>query len=201
MSEHAHEHEQHEHEHDDDVDAAEGPSDEERRAWRLAALRLVRQYPDPVLKNPAVPVGEPDDELRALTARMTDIMRASHGVGLAAPQIGVSRRVLVYGMRDDDVVHVLVNPELVERSEETEVENEGCLSLLGGELSIPVERHVRVRVSATDADGEVVEYEAEGLEARVIQHEIDHLDGVLIVDRAQNDERKGALRELRLRSV
>jgi peptide deformylase len=200
MSEHAHEHE-HEHEHDDDVDAAEGPSDEERRAWRLAALRLVRQYPDPVLKNPAVPVGEPDDELRALTARMTDIMRASHGVGLAAPQIGVSRRVLVYGMRDDDVVHVLVNPELVERSEETEVENEGCLSLLGGELSIPVERHVRVRVSATDADGEVVEYEAEGLEARVIQHEIDHLDGVLIVDRAQNDERKGALRELRLRSV
>jgi len=198
MSEHAHEHE---HEHDDDVDAAEGPSDEERRAWRLAALRLVRQYPDPVLKNPAVPVGEPDDELRALTARMTDIMRASHGVGLAAPQIGVSRRVLVYGMRDDDVVHVLVNPELVERSEETEVENEGCLSLLGGELSIPVERHVRVRVSATDTDGEAVEYEAEGLEARVIQHEIDHLDGVLIVDRAQNDERKGALRELRLRSV
>ena len=196
MSEHAHEHE-----HDEDLDAAEGPSDEERRAWRLAALRLVRQYPDPVLKNPAVPVGEPDDELRALTARMTDIMRASHGVGLAAPQIGVSRRVLVYGMRDDDVVHVLVNPELVERSEETEVENEGCLSLLGGELSIPVERHVRVRVSATDADGEVVEYEAEGLEARVIQHEIDHLDGVLIVDRAQNDERKGALRELRLRSV
>src|SRR6476619_141456 len=200
MSEHAHDHE-HEHEHDEDAEATEGPTDEERRAWRLAALRLVRQYPDPVLKNPAVPVGEPDEELRALTARMTDIMRASHGVGLAAPQIGVSRRVLVYGMRDDDVVHVLVNPELVERSEETEVENEGCLSLLGGELSIPVERHVRVRVSATDADGEVVEYEAEGLEARVIQHEIDHLDGVLIVDRAQNDERKGALRELRLRSV
>ena len=200
MSEHAHDHEL-EHEHDEDAEATEGPSDEERRAWRLAALRLVRQYPDPVLKNPAVPVGEPDEELRALTARMTDIMRASHGVGLAAPQIGVSRRVLVYGMRDDDVVHVLVNPELVERSEETEVENEGCLSLLGGELSIPVERHIRVRVSATDADGEAVEYEAEGLEARVIQHEIDHLDGVLIVDRAQNDERKGALRELRLRSV
>jgi len=198
MSEHAHEHA---HEHDEDVDTAEGPSDEERRAWRLAALRLVRQYPDPVLKNPAVPVGESDDELRALTARMTDIMRASHGVGLAAPQIGVSRRVLVYGMRDDDEVHVLVNPELVERSEETEVENEGCLSLLGGELSIPVERHVRVRVSATDAAGEPVDYEAEGLEARVIQHEIDHLDGVLIVDRAENDERKGALRELRLRSV
>jgi peptide deformylase len=196
MSEHAHDHE-----HDEDAEQAEGPSDEERRAWRLAALRLVRQYPDPVLKNPAVPVGESDDELRALTARMTDIMRASHGVGLAAPQIGVSRRVLVYGMRDDDEVHVLVNPELVERSEETEVENEGCLSLLGGELSIPVERHVRVRVSATDADGEAVDYEAEGLEARVIQHEIDHLDGVLIVDRAENDERKGALRELRLRSV
>src|SRR5690349_22769931 len=137
MSEHAHDHE---HDHEDDAEAAEGPSDEERRAWRLAALRLVRQYPDPVLKNPAVRVAEPDDELRALTARMADIMRASHGVGLAAPQIGVSRRVLVYGMREDDVVHVLVNPELVERSEETEGENEGCRALRGGELSIPVRR-------------------------------------------------------------
>jgi peptide deformylase len=198
MSEHAHEHDD---DHEDDAEAQEGPSEEERRTWRLAALRLVRQYPDPVLKNPAVPVAEADDELRALTARMADIMRASHGVGLAAPQIGVSRRVLVYGMREDDVVHVLVNPQLVERSEETEVENEGCLSLLGGELSIPVERHIRVRVSATDAEGETVEYEAEGLEARVIQHEMDHLDGVLIVDRAPSEERKGALRELRLRSV
>jgi peptide deformylase len=198
MSEHAHDHD---HEHDHDDESREGPSDEERRAWRLAALRLVRQYPDPVLKNPAAPVGTVDEELRSLTERMTDVMRASHGVGLAAPQIGVSRRVLVYGMRDDDAVHVLVNPQLVERSEETEVETEGCLSLLGGELSVPVERHVRVRVSATDADGEPVEYEAEGLEARVIQHEIDHLDGVLIVDRAQDEERKGAMRELRLRMV
>src|SRR6185437_16833864 len=102
MSDHAHDHE---HDSDHDDESREGPSDEERRAWRLAALRLVRQYPDPVLKNPAAPVGSVDEELRSLTERMTEVMRASHGVGLAAPQIGVSRRVLVYGMRDDDEVH------------------------------------------------------------------------------------------------
>jgi peptide deformylase len=95
---------------------------------------------------------------------------------------------------------VLINPELRERSEETEADTEGCLSLLGGDLQVSVERHVRVVVAAVDADGNPVEVDAEGLEARVIQHEIDHLDGVLIVDRASKDDRKTALRDLRLRA-
>src|SRR5690349_24651063 len=102
MSEHAHEHE-----HDEDAEQAEGPSDEELRTWRLAALRLVRQYPDPVLKNPATPVADVDDDVRALADRLAGIMRASHGVGLAAPQIGVARRVLVYQLRDQDDVTLL----------------------------------------------------------------------------------------------
>jgi len=176
------------------------PTPEERREWRLAALQLVRQYPDPVLRNPAGPVAEVDDEVRTLVERMLGIMESAHGVGLAAPQIGVARRVLVYRARDEDEAHVLINPELVERSEEVEVGTEGCLSLLGGELQVPVERHLRIRVSARDAGGDPVDLDAEGFEARVIQHEIDHLDGVLIFDRAGDQDRREALRELRLRA-
>lgn len=176
------------------------PTAEERREWRLAALQLVRQYPDPVLRNPAGPVAEVDDEVRILVERMLGIMESAHGVGLAAPQIGVARRVLVYRARDEDEAHVLINPELVERSEEVEVGTEGCLSLLGGELQVPVERHLRIRVSARDAGGDPVDLDAEGFEARVIQHEIDHLDGVLIFDRAGDQDRREALRELRLRA-
>jgi peptide deformylase len=176
------------------------PTPEERREWRLAALQLVRQYPDPVLRNPAGPVAEVDDEVRVLVERMLGIMESAHGVGLAAPQIGVARRVLVYRARDEDEAHVLINPELVERSEEVETGTEGCLSLLGGELQVPVERHLRIRVTAQDAGGDPVELDAEGFEARVIQHEIDHLDGVLIFDRAGDQDRREALRELRLRA-
>ena len=176
------------------------PTPEERREWRLAALQLVRQYPDPVLRNPAGPVAEVDEDVRILVERMLGIMESAHGVGLAAPQIGVARRVLVYRARDEDEAHVLINPELVERSEEVEVGTEGCLSLLGGELQVPVERHLRIRVSARDASGDPVDLDAEGFEARVIQHEIDHLDGVLIFDRAGDQDRREALRELRLRA-
>ena len=95
---------------------------------------------------------------------------------------------------------MLINPELVERSDETEVGTEGCLSLLGGELQVPVARHLRVRVSGRDASGDAVDLDVEGFEARVIQHEIDHLDGILIFDRAEDQERREALRELRLRA-
>ena len=177
-----------------------GPSPEERREWRATALRLVRQYPDPALRNPASPVAQVDEEVQRLAARMVDVMERAHGVGLAAPQLGVLRRILVYRVGDEDTPRVLINPKLSELSEETEVGTEGCLSLLGGELQVPVSRHVRVHVSATDALGEDFELEAEGFEARVIQHEIDHLDGVLIVDRAQDEQRREALRELRLRA-
>ena len=182
------------------VEDPTGPSKAELREWRAAAMRIVRQYPDPVLRNPAVEVGGVDADVRALVERLGDVMMRAHGVGLAAPQIGVSRRVLVYRARDDEDVKVLVNPRFLEKSEETEVDTEGCLSLLGGELTVPVERHSRVRVSALDGEGATLEFDAEGFEARVIQHEVDHLDGVLMVDRAPQDDRRGALRELRLRA-
>jgi peptide deformylase len=186
-------------------DIAEGQvesasNDEERRAHHAAALMLVRQYPDPVLRIAADPIAEVDGDVRRLAERMADVMRQAHGVGLAAPQLGILRRILVYRVAADGDIQVLINPELRERSEETESDTEGCLSLLGGDLQVPVERHVRVVVAAVDADGNELEIEAEGLEARVIQHEIDHLDGVLIVDRAAKDDRKTALRDLRLRA-
>ena len=176
------------------------PSPEERREWRIAALRLVRQYPDPALRNAATAVAEVDDEVQRLAERMLDVMERAHGVGLAAPQLGILRRILVYRASDEDEPKVLINPELVERSDETEVGTEGCLSLLGGELQVPVARHLRVRVSGRDASGDAVDMDVEGFEARVIQHEIDHLDGILIFDRAENQERREALRELRLRA-
>ena len=175
-------------------------NEEERRAHHAAALMLVRQYPDPVLRIAADRVGDVDGDVRRLVERMSDVMRQAHGVGLAAPQLGILRRILVYRVAADGEIRVLINPELRERSEETESDTEGCLSLLGGDLQVPVERHLRVVVAAVDADGNEVEVDAEGLEARVIQHEIDHLDGVLIVDRAAKDDRKTALRDLRLRA-
>ncbi|HUZ85035.1 MAG TPA: peptide deformylase [Gaiellales bacterium] len=172
--------------------------DAELRAHRAAAMRLVRQYPDPALRVRANPVGEVDGELRELVARMAEVMERAHGAGLAAPQIGVLRRVLIYRAGRDGALTTLVNPELSELSDEHETEPEGCLSLLGGELSVPVERHLRLRVRALDGDGAAIEFEAEGLEARVIQHEVDHLDGVLIIDRTAADDRRAAMRELRL---
>jgi len=176
------------------------PTPEERRAWRVAALRLVRQYPDPALRNAATAVADVDDEVQRLAERMVDVMERAHGVGLAAPQLGILRRILVYRASDEDDPKVLINPELVERSDETDVGTEGCLSLLGGELQVPVARHLRVRVSGRDASGDAVDLDVEGFEARVIQHEIDHLDGILIFDRAEDQDRRAALRELRLRA-
>jgi len=183
-----------------ETDGHHGPTAEERRAWRAAALRLVRQYPDPALRNAASPIGDVDDDVQRLAERMVDVMDRAHGVGLAAPQLGILRRILVYRAGEDDDAKVLINPQLTERSDETEVGTEGCLSLLGGELQVPVERHSRVRVAGLDAAGNPVDHDAEGFEARVIQHEIDHLDGVLIFDRAADGERREALRELRLRA-
>ena len=185
---------------EDEAEHEGRPTSEERRAWRVAALRLVRQYPDPALRNAATAVAEVDDEVQRLAERMLDVMERAHGVGLAAPQLGILRRILVYRASDQDQPRVLINPELVERSDETEVGTEGCLSLLGGELQVPVARHLRVRVSGRDASGDAVDMDVEGFEARVIQHEIDHLDGILIFDRAEDQERREALRELRLRA-
>jgi peptide deformylase len=180
--------------------ARERERERERRAHHAMAMRLVRQYPDPALRVPASAIPEVDEDVRSLVERMADIMRRSHGVGLAAPQIGVLQRVFVYRTGADEPVHVLINPELAEMSDEMETDTEGCLSLLGGEVTVPVDRHLRVVARGLDESGEPVEVEAEGLEARVIQHELDHLDGVLIIDRAPKEDRRAALRELRLKA-
>ncbi len=172
----------------------------ERREHHAMAMRLVRQYPDPALRVPATVIADVDDDVRSLVERMADIMRRSHGVGLAAPQIGVLQRVFVYRSGADEPVHVLINPELSETSDEMEADTEGCLSLLGGEVTVSVDRHIRVVARGLDEAGAPIEVEAEGLEARVIQHELDHLDGILIIDRAPKDDRRAALKELRLKA-
>ena len=172
--------------------------DPETAARRAAALAHVRRFGDPVLKARAVPVERFDDELRAEVARMAAIMRDGLGVGLAATQLGVMHRVLVYRVGGDAPLAVLVNPEVEWAGDERETLEEGCLSLPG--VHVDVERPVHVRVRASDEHGERIGVEASGLEARVIQHEVDHLDGVLILDRTTREERKAAMRELRERA-
>jgi peptide deformylase len=147
-----------------------------------------------VLREHASPVVSFDAELASLADRMTRIMHAAPGVGLAATQLGVLKRVLVYEVVEEST-RVLVNPDIVERSTETEIRDEGCLSV--SDVTVPVERALNVRVRAQNLSGEVQEYSAEGLEARVIQHELDHLDGMLILGRTSRSERARSLRELR----
>jgi peptide deformylase len=161
---------------------------------RQAALRQVRVFGDPVLREKAQPVTRFDDELAKLAQRMIGIMRDAPGIGLAATQVGVVRRLLVYRVDDDDP-HALVNPEVEAVVDEVETAEEGCLSVPG--IVVPVERPLVVDVRAQDLHGERLEFTAEGLEARVIQHELDHLDGVLILDRTTRQERAKALRVLR----
>jgi peptide deformylase len=171
--------------------------DAEREARRRAALAQIRQYPDPALRMRANEVDGMDDSVSGLLERMTKLMQEARGVGLAAPQVGVLRRVLVYQTSDDDPVVALINPRLTRSSEEQETLDEGCLSLGAASVVVPVERPAAVTVEATTPGGEQVTVEAEGLEARVIQHELDHLDGVLIIDRTGPAERRVALGQLR----
>src|SRR6059058_2679833 len=169
--------------------------DPETAARRAAALAHVRTFGDPVLRARAVPVERFDEELRAEVARMAAIMRDGMGVGLAATQLGVMHRVLVYQLGRDAPLAALVNPEIEWSGDERETLEEGCLSLPG--IHVDVERPVHVRVRATDEHGDEIGIEASGLEARVIQHEVDHLDGVLILDRTSREQRKEAMRALR----
>jgi peptide deformylase len=169
--------------------------DPETRARRDAALRHVRKLGDPVLRATALPVDRFDERLAAEIERMGELMHDALGVGLAATQIGILHRVLVYRAFADDPLTALVNPELEWVSDELEGAEEGCLSLPG--VHVEVERPARVRVRAKDATGEDLEIEAEGLTARVIQHEIDHLNGVLILDRISREARKEAMRAMR----
>ena len=171
--------------------------DPETRARRDAALRLVRKYGDPVLKSRALPVERFDDGLREEIRRMGDLMNDALGIGLAATQVGVLHRVLVYRVEHDSPVNALINPVLEWSGGDKETMEEGCLSLPG--VHVDVERPTHVRVRAQDATGEPILVEATGLEARVIQHEMDHLDGILILERTSRDQRKEAMRTLRER--
>jgi peptide deformylase len=169
--------------------------DPETQARRDAALELVRRFGDPVLRSRALPIERFDDALRAEVRRMGELMHDSLGIGLAATQLGVMHRVLVYRVDPDAPIAPLINPVLEWSSDETEEMDEGCLSLPG--VLVPVERPISVRVRSRDENGEEIVVEASGLEARVIQHEMDHLDGVLILDRTTRQHRKEAMRTLR----
>jgi peptide deformylase len=165
------------------------------RAKREAALRHVRKYGDPVLRSRARPVDVFDDALADEVKRMGVLMDDALGIGLAATQLGVMHRVLVYRVEPEAPLGILVNPTIEWSGDEVETMEEGCLSLPG--VGVEVERPVRVRVSAQDETGAQLTVEASGLEARVIQHEVDHLDGVLILDRTSRDQRKQAMRAMR----
>lgn len=180
-------------------ETGEEPRDPEREARRLLALAQIRQYPDPVLRMQGQDVEQFDDELRRLGERLTSLMVEADGAGLAATQIGVLRRIFVFRHTAADESVVLVNPEVAERSEEVEMDDEGCLSLQG--VLVPVERHVHVTVAAKDVAGADVRLELEGFDARACQHELDHLDGVLIIDRTDDASRRAALATLRPQPV
>jgi peptide deformylase len=169
--------------------------DPETRARREEALKHVVKYGDPALRSTARPIDRFDDALAAEVERMGVLMHDAYGIGLAATQLGVMHRLLVYRTELEGEVAALINPVLEWSSKDKESAEEGCLSLPG--VVVEVDRPVHVRVRAQDPRGEPLLVEASGLEARVIQHEMDHLDGVLILDRTSRDQRKQAMRALR----
>jgi peptide deformylase len=179
----------------DPTDEVARELDPEATARREAALGQVRTFGDPALKTAARPVTEFDGALQSEVERMTEVMRNALGVGLAATQLGIMHRVLVFQAGRDAPPTALVNPEIEWRSEEEVTAEEGCLSLPG--IVLDVERPLHARVRGVDPAGEPVLIEASGLEARVLQHEIDHLDGVLILERAPREQRRGAMKALR----
>ena len=171
------------------------PLDPEVEARRVAAMSFVRRLGDPVLKSRATEVDRFDDSLKGQVARMAGLMQDAIGLGLAAPQLGISQRLLVYRVGPDAPIIALANPEIEWKSDDEETFEEGCLSIPG--VVVDVDRPVHVRVRALDEEGEERLVEASGLEARVIQHELDHLDGVLILDRTSREQRREAMKALR----
>jgi peptide deformylase len=189
-SHHEHDHE-HDHEHEHEV---EGDGEAARERRRRTALAQIRQYPDVALRMHAHEVTVFDELLDQLVERMTTLMEEAQGVGLAATQVGVVQRLFIFTPSEEGSFAV-VNPQLSKHSAETEVEEEGCLSLEG--VRVPVERAVSVTLDGVDPSGAPLHFELEGLAARVAQHELDHLDGVLIIDRTDEEHRKEALGILR----
>ncbi len=194
MTEHEHEHD---HDHEDEHDEQAHEAALEREARRMLALARIRQYGDPALRMKAREIESVDDDVRRLAERMTALMHEAQGVGLAATQVGVLRRLFVFVDEGED--RVLVNPVITKRSKETEVDDEGCLSLR--EVLVPVERPTGVTIEGLDATGEPVKLELELPSARIVQHELDHLDGVLILDRTDDESRRAALGKLRPQPV
>jgi peptide deformylase len=195
---HDHDHEHpHDHAHDHEHEHAQDEQALEREARRLVALSRIRQYGDSVLRMEAREVETFDDDLERLVERMTQLMHEANGVGLAATQVGVLRRLFVF--TDDGEERVLVNPVITKTSKETEVDEEGCLSLR--DVLVPVERAQKVTIEGVDAKGEAVKLELELPASRVVQHELDHLDGILIIDRTDDDSRRAALARLRPQPV
>jgi peptide deformylase len=172
--------------------------DPEQQARRRLALAQIRQYPDAALKMAARPVEEFDEDLQRLVDRMKQLMVDANGIGLAATQVGVLQRLFVFQISEDETV-ALANPEIVDRGEETSVEDEGCLSIQG--VLLPVERPTSIAIAGQDEHGAEVRYELEEPYSRVAQHESDHLDGVLILDRTTPEARREALGSLRPRLV
>ena len=167
----------------------------ELEARRRAALQHIRQWGDPVLKMAAGPVTTFDEALAGQAARMSELMEGAIGSGLAATQMGILQRMFVYRPAVGEPITAVVNPIVEEASEETAPDLEGCLSLQG--VAVIVERAVAVRVRAQAVDGSELVLEREGHEARILQHEVDHLDGVLMLDRTVPEQKRAALRALR----
>jgi len=172
--------------------------DAEQQARRQLALAQIRQYPDAALKMAARPVEEFDDDLRRLVDRMKQLMVDANGIGLAATQVGVLQRLFVFQASEDETV-ALANPRIVEQGEVKTVEEEGCLSIQG--VLLPVERSAKIAIEGLNEHGAEVRYELEEPYSRVAQHEADHLDGVLILDRTTPEARREALGTLRPRVV
>lgn len=183
--------------HEHEVDPESDEQERQREARRLVALSRIRQYGDPVLRMRAREVESFDDDLRRLVERMTALMHEANGVGLAATQVGVLRRVFV--LVDDGEDRVFVNPVITKRSSETDTDDEGCLSLR--EVLVPVERFTTVTIEGVDPSGERLELELGLPSSRIVQHELDHLDGVLIIDRTHDESRRAALAKLRPQPV
>ena len=192
---HAHNHDDGAHEHLDEQVAHD--EDLEREARRMFALSRIRQYGDTVLRMKAREVDSFDDDLERLAERMTTLMHEANGVGLAATQVGVLRRLFVFVDEGED--RVIVNPTIAKHSKDTEIDDEGCLSLR--EVLVPVERAKSVTIEGLNLKGEPIRFDLELPSSRVVQHELDHLDGVLIIDRTDDESRRAALARLRPQPV
>jgi len=179
----------------EDEEREEKQLDAQAQARRRVALAQIRQYPDAVLRMRARDVERFDDDLVRLADRMAHLMHDARGVGLAATQVGVLQRLFVFQPAGEEDVTAIVNPEVTHRTEETEVADEGCLSLQG--VLVPVERAVRVTIEGQDLGGEPLRLELEEIDARVVQHELDHLHGVLMLERTTDESRRDALATLR----